>query len=78
MKGTSLDALTAREIEVVHLVAEGLTDAAIAEPLVVSIRTVHAHLRSIYNKLDVTSRTGAVRRAREHGLLTESARAPVG
>jgi predicted ATPase/DNA-binding CsgD family transcriptional regulator len=77
-KGASLDELTAREIEVVRLVAEGLTDAAIAERLVVSIRTVHAHLRSIYSKLDVTTRTGAVRRALEHGLLTDSDRAPVG
>jgi predicted ATPase/DNA-binding CsgD family transcriptional regulator len=72
VKGTSLDALTAREIEVVRLVAEGLTDAAIAEHLVISIRTVHAHLRSIYSKLDVTTRTGAVRRALEHGLLPDS------
>jgi predicted ATPase/DNA-binding CsgD family transcriptional regulator len=75
---SSLDALTAREIEVVRLVAEGLTDAAIAERLVVSIRTVHAHLRSIYSKLDVTTRTGAVRRALEHRLVTDSERAPVG
>jgi predicted ATPase/DNA-binding CsgD family transcriptional regulator len=77
-KGASLDELTAREIEVVRLVAEGLTDAAIAERLVVSIRTVHAHLRSIYSKLDVTTRTGAVRRALEHGLLTDRESAPVG
>jgi predicted ATPase/DNA-binding CsgD family transcriptional regulator len=71
-KGTSLDELTAREIEVVRLVAHGLTDAAIAERLVLSIRTVHAHLRSIYGKLGVTTRTGAVRRALEHGLFAES------
>jgi predicted ATPase/DNA-binding CsgD family transcriptional regulator len=77
-KVTSLDALTAREIEVVRLVAEGLTDAAIAERLVVSVRTVHAHLRSMYSKLDVTTRTGAVRRALEHGLLRESEIASVG
>jgi predicted ATPase/DNA-binding CsgD family transcriptional regulator len=77
VKGTSLDALTAREIEVVRLVAEGLTDATIAERLVVSIRTVHAHLRSIYNKLDVTTRTGAVRQAQEHGLLAGRESAPV-
>jgi DNA-binding NarL/FixJ family response regulator len=39
---------------------------------VLSIRTVHAHLRSIYGKLGVTTRTGAVRRALEHGLFAES------
>ena len=44
------------------LVAEGLTDAQVAETLVVSIRTVHAHLRSIYRKLDVRTRA-ALRRA---------------
>jgi DNA-binding NarL/FixJ family response regulator len=60
--------LTAREVEVLALVAEGLTDAEVAERLVVSIRTVHAHLRSIYRKLDIHSRSAATRYALEHGL----------
>ena len=51
------------------LVAEGLTDAEVAERLVVSIRTVHAHLRSIYRKLDVHTRSAATRYALEHGLV---------
>jgi predicted ATPase/DNA-binding CsgD family transcriptional regulator len=51
--------LTAREIDVLHLVADGLTNAEIAERLVLSERTVHAHLRSIYDKLGVNSRTAA-------------------
>ncbi len=60
--------LTGRELEVLALVADGLTDAEVAERLVVSIRTVHAHLRSIYRKIDVRSRSAATRYALEHGL----------
>jgi DNA-binding CsgD family transcriptional regulator len=70
--GVTTDAaegLTSREAEVLALVAEGLTDAEVAERLVVSIRTVHAHLRSIYRKLDVRSRSAATRYALEHGLV---------
>jgi predicted ATPase/DNA-binding CsgD family transcriptional regulator len=67
------DGLTARELEVLRLVAEGLTDAQVAERLVVSLRTVHAHLRSIYRKLDVRSRSAATRYAFEHGLAGETA-----
>ncbi|HEY6811871.1 MAG TPA: LuxR C-terminal-related transcriptional regulator, partial [Propionibacteriaceae bacterium] len=51
--------LTDREIEVLHLVADGLSNAEIAERLVLSERTVHAHLRSIFDKLGVSSRTAA-------------------
>jgi DNA-binding NarL/FixJ family response regulator len=60
--------LTAREIEVLQLVAEGLSDADVAERLVVSPRTVHSHLRSIYRKLGVSSRSAATRYAVEHDL----------
>jgi non-specific serine/threonine protein kinase len=51
--------LTARELDVVHLVANGLSNAEIAERLVLSPRTVHAHLRSIFDKLGVNSRAAA-------------------
>jgi ATP/maltotriose-dependent transcriptional regulator MalT len=61
--------LTKREVEVLRLIAQGLTDAQIAERLVVSAHTVHAHLRSIYGKLDVTSRAAATRFAVEHHLV---------
>ncbi len=53
-------ALTERESEVLALVAQGRTDAQIAEALVISPRTVHAHLRTIYRKIDVTSRFAAI------------------
>jgi DNA-binding NarL/FixJ family response regulator len=55
--------LTTREVQVLRLLAAGLNNAAIAERLVLSPRTVHAHLRSIYNKLGVTSRTAAAHEA---------------
>ncbi len=63
------EGLTTREVEVLVLVAEGLTDAVVAERLVVSIRTVHAHLRSIYRKLDVRTRSAATRYAVDHDLV---------
>jgi non-specific serine/threonine protein kinase len=55
--------LTAREIDVLHLVADGLSNAEIADRLVLSERTVHAHLRSIFDKLGVNSRTAAAHAA---------------
>ena len=55
--------LTFREVEVLDLVADGLSNAEIAVRLVVSPRTVHAHLRSIFGKLGVTTRTAAAHRA---------------
>jgi DNA-binding CsgD family transcriptional regulator/tetratricopeptide (TPR) repeat protein len=68
-RGRDLAGLTERETEVLRLVAQGLTNAEIAEHLVVSPLTVNAHLRSIFNKLDVTRRASAVRFAVEHGLV---------
>ena len=61
--------LTAREIEVLRLVTQGLTTTHIAEQLVISPRTADAHLRSIYSKLAVTSRAAATRSAIEHQLV---------
>jgi DNA-binding NarL/FixJ family response regulator len=60
--------LTSREVEVLGLVAAGMTSAKIAAELFLSPRTVEAHLTSIYHKLGVTSRAGATRFALEHGL----------
>jgi DNA-binding CsgD family transcriptional regulator len=61
--------LSVRELEVLRLVAEGLTDAEVADKLSISPRTVGQHLRSVYNKLDVPSRASATRFAVEHGLV---------
>ena len=61
--------LTAREVEVLGLVAQGLTDLQVANRLVISPRTVSNHLTSIYNKLGVDSRTAATRYAMEHQLV---------
>ena len=63
------DNLTAREVEVLRLLASGLTDLKIAEKLVLSPRTVHTHISSIYVKLGVTSRSAATRYAIEHRLV---------
>jgi DNA-binding NarL/FixJ family response regulator len=61
--------LTDREVEVLRLVAQGLTNAQVAERLVISPRTVDAHLRSIYNKLNISSRHAALHYAHEHHLI---------
>jgi DNA-binding CsgD family transcriptional regulator len=63
------ESLTAREIEVLRLLAQDLSNPQIAERLVVSRRTVDAHLRSIYDKLGVKSRDAAIRVAREQGTI---------
>src|SRR5579875_1389423 len=63
--------LTVREVDVLRLVAQGLPDARIAEQLVLSPRTVNTHLRSIYAKIGVSSRSAATRFAFEHGLVDE-------
>ena len=62
------DGLTEREIEVLRSVAQGLTDVQVAERLVISPRTVHSHLNSIYSKLGISSRSAATRYAIEHDL----------
>jgi DNA-binding NarL/FixJ family response regulator len=61
--------LTRREVEVLRLVAEGLTDAQVAQKLVLSPGTVSWYLRSIYSKLGVSSRTAATRAAIKQHLL---------
>ena len=60
--------LTAREVEVLRLLVEGLTYAQIAEKLFVSRRTVNAHVTSIYSKLGVNNRVDAMRFAAGHKL----------
>lgn len=65
----SPDGLTAREVEVLRLLAQGLTSAQIAEQLVIGVVTVNFHVRSIYSKLGVTSRAAATRYALDHHLV---------
>jgi predicted ATPase/DNA-binding CsgD family transcriptional regulator len=65
----SYEPLTARELDVLRLLAQDLSNPQIAERLVVSRRTVDAHLRSIYAKLGVKSRDAAIRLARDSGLM---------
>jgi DNA-binding NarL/FixJ family response regulator len=61
--------LTAREMEVLHLLAEGLTNQQIAGVLYLSTNTVRAHLYTIYNKLGVCTRVAAVHKALKGQLL---------
>jgi predicted ATPase/DNA-binding CsgD family transcriptional regulator len=61
--------LTEREVEILRLLAQGWTDAQIAEHLVISPRTVNRHTTSLYSKLKVSSRAAATRYAIEHNLL---------
>ena len=61
--------LSDREVEVLRLVAEGLTDGQVARELYISPRTVGRHLGSIYKKLGVPSRAAAARVAATHGLI---------
>ena len=62
--------LTPREIDVVELLAEGLSNKAIAVRLGISDQTVKFHVASIYAKLGASNRTGAVRRALRRGIIT--------
>jgi len=64
-----LEPLSERELEVLQLIVEGLTNPGIAARLYLSLNTVKAHTRNIYGKLDVHSRTQAVARARALGIL---------
>jgi DNA-binding NarL/FixJ family response regulator len=67
---TTIEALTEREIEVLRLVAKGLTNKAIGQSLGISDRTVQGHLANIYGKLNVGSRTEAVTEALKQGWIT--------
>ncbi len=66
---TLRDPLSEREMAVLQLMSEGLSNKQIAQRLSIALRTVKYHTTSIYTKLDVESRIQAVTRARELGLL---------
>ncbi|MGE8318229.1 MAG: LuxR C-terminal-related transcriptional regulator [Comamonas sp.] len=61
--------LSEREGQILRLVADGLSNREIAEQLFLSRYTVESHVKRIYRKLAVSSRTGAVRAARERGVI---------
>ena len=65
-----LDPLSERELEVLALIAQGLTNQEIGRRLYLSLNTVKVHTRNIYSKLGVNNRTQAVAQSRELGILT--------
>ena len=67
-RGTGPEGLTARELEILSLVAKGKTNKAIATELVISEKTVARHLSNIFDKLDLSSRSALTAYAYEHGL----------
>ena len=69
VRQTAPAGLTVREVEVLRLLTQGLTNPQIAERLVVSLPTVNTHVASIFNKLGVNSRSAATRYAVEHHLV---------
>lgn len=68
-----LDALKERELEILRLIANGWSNSEIADKLVVSMNTVRWYNKQIYSKLGIHSRTLAIARAREMGLLENDA-----
>jgi LuxR family maltose regulon positive regulatory protein len=66
-----LDPLSERELEVLHLVAQGAPNQEIADRLVITVDTVKRHVSNILGKLEVSNRTQAVARARSLGLLSD-------
>jgi len=64
-----IDSLSQRELKILQLIAQGLSNREIGERLFLALDTVKGHNRKIFNKLQVQSRTEAIARARELGLL---------
>ena len=67
----SFPQLTDREREILHLIAQGHSNAVIAERLILSIKTVQNHVSNIFSKLQVADRAQAIIRARDAGLGIE-------
>lgn len=62
-------AISKRELEVLQLMADGLSNQEIAEKLFVSLNTVKTHSSKVYEKLEVKRRTQAVEKAKKHGII---------
>jgi LuxR family maltose regulon positive regulatory protein len=71
-KNGLIEPLSGREIEVLHLIAEGLTNQEVADQLYLSLHTIKIHARNIYAKLGVKNRTQAVTRGKALGILSSS------
>jgi LuxR family maltose regulon positive regulatory protein len=71
---TLVEPLTPRELEILQLISQGLSNKDIAEKLVIALNTVKRHTSNIYSKLGVKSRTQAIARARELGLVPLTSR----
>lgn len=71
--GAGRAGLTERQVEVLALVAEGLSNRAIAERLTISARTAEHHVQDMYARIGVSSRAAAAMYAMEHGLLPQDA-----
>ena len=69
-ESSETEALSARESEILEWVSRGLSNREIAEQLTISRYTVECHIKRIYRKLAVSSRTRAVNEARQRGLLS--------
>ena len=67
-KSEAFPELTQRELEILELIAQGMSNAEISENLVIAVKTVRNHVSNIFNKLQVADRVQAVIRAREAGL----------
>jgi ATP/maltotriose-dependent transcriptional regulator MalT len=64
-----LDALSERELEILRLVANGMSNQQIADQMIIALGTVKTHVHNIYGKLGVESRTQAIARARDLSLI---------
>ncbi len=69
VKSAVVEPLSERELEILQLIAEGLTNQEVADRLYLSLHTVKVHARNIYAKLGVKSRTQAVARGKALGIL---------
>jgi LuxR family maltose regulon positive regulatory protein len=67
-----IEPLSEREIEVLQLIAQGLSNREVGDRLYLTLNTVKAHSRTIYSKLGVNNRTQAVAKARALGILAGS------
>ena len=64
-----IEPLSDRELEVLGLIVDGFSNREIADELVIAVSTVKSHVNHIYQKLDVNSRTQAVAKSQQLGLL---------